>query len=354
MDWRGTDVVTWAMVTGFRRRGHQVLVLCRRGSILHQRLVESGIPHAAILGGIDLHPAVLLRCMRALRRFRADVVLTLKDKDLRLTGVAARMLHIPVVVCHGTDRPLKDKPHYRFFFARVATDHIAVSEAVRQTLRTSAPWLKREITVIYNGVDVADIDAAPPADLPVPADSVAVGFVGHFEMRKGILDFAAAWRLAAGQAPNAHAIIVGAGRREPEFRAALENTPRVHWLGFRSDVASVMKSLDVFVLPSRFEGFGLVLAEAMAAGVACVAYDSSNMPEIITNGMDGVLVPLGDTAALAAAIARLCQDTGERTRLGAGARATAIERFSAERMIADYEAELLRITQGGVPALFSQ
>ena len=343
-DWRGTDVVTWSLLTGLRRRGHDVLVFCRPDSVLQQRLSEADIPHAAILGGLDLSPSVLLRCVRALRRFRADVVLTLKDKDLRLTAVAARLLGIPVIVCHGTDRPLKNEARYRFFFGRIATDHVAVSEAVRKTLLESAPWLKRPITVIYNGIDVAEIDAAAPLDLALPADAVTVGFVGHFEGRKGYLDFAQAWQLAAEQCPNGHAIIAGQGRREPDFRAALEGAPRVQWLGFRSDVPAVMKALDVFVLPSRFEGFGLVLVEAMAAGAACIAYNSSNMPEIISDGVEGWLVPLGDVPALAGAIVQLCADKALRSRMGAAARAAAVARFSAERMIVDYEAEIARIT----------
>jgi glycosyltransferase involved in cell wall biosynthesis len=345
-DWRGTDVVTWTMLTGFRRRGHNVLVFCRPGSVLQQRLSDAGIPHAAILGGLDLSPRVLFACIRALRRFRADVVLTLKDKDLRLTGVAARMIGLPVIVCHGTDRPLKNEARYRFFFGRIATDHVAVSTAVRNTLVESAPWLGRDISVIYNGIVIAEIDAAPRLALRLPADAVTIGFVGHFETRKGILDFAQAWQLAAPQCPHAHAIIAGQGRREPDFRGALAGAPRVHWLGFRSDVASVMKALDVFVLPSRFEGFGLVLVEAMAAGAACIAYDSSNMPEIINDGVQGLLVPGGSVHALADAIVRLCSDSSLRTRLGAAARAAAVARFSAERMIADYESEILRIIRG--------
>ena len=342
-DWRGTDVVTWTLLTGLRRQGHNVLVTCRPGSVLQERLRAAGIPHAAILGGLDLSPTVLLRCAIALRRFRADVVLTLKDKDLRLTGVAARALGIPVIVCHGTDRPLKNEWRYRFFFGRIATDHVAVSDAVRQTLAMSAPWLERRITVIYNGIDVEAIAAAAPLDLDLPADAVTVGFVGHFETRKGIMDFARAWQVAAPQSPHAHAVIAGQGRREPEFRAALEGAPRVHWLGFRSDVPSVMKSLDVFVLPSQFEGFGLVLVEAMAAGAACVAYDSSNVPEIITHDVDGLLVPAGDADALASAVARVCADAALRARLGAAARAAAATRFSADRMVRDYEAEIARI-----------
>jgi glycosyltransferase involved in cell wall biosynthesis len=342
-DWRGTDVVTWSLLTGLRRRGHNVLVFCRPGSVLEQRLTDAGIPHAAILGGLDLSPAVLLRCMRELRRFRADIVLTLKDKDLRLTAVAARAIGIPVMVCHGTDRPLKNEARYRFFFGRIATHHVAVSQAVRKTLRESAAWLKRDISVIYNGVDINEIDAAPALDLGLPAGAVTVGFVGHFEGRKGILDFAQAWQLAAPQVPHAHAVIAGQGRREPDFRAALEGAPRVHWLGFRSDVGSVMKALHVFVLPSRFEGFGLVLVEAMAAGAACIAYNSSNMPEIITDGVEGLLVPVGDVQALASAIVRLSSDAGLRVRLGDAARRAALERFSAERMVADYEAEISRV-----------
>ena len=335
-DWRGTENVTWMLMHGFRRRGHNVLVLCRPDSALEQRLVAENIPHAPVLSGMDLHPLSLFRIVRVLKRFRADFVLTQKDKDIRLAGVAARMVGVPVIVSHVTDRPLKDRPHYRFFFGRIATHHVAVSEAVRDTVLKSAPWLKRDVAVIYNGVDVAGIDAAPRADLSLPAGAIAVGFVGHFEMRKGILDFAPAWQRVSEAVPNAHAVIVGEGKREADFRAAVRGAPRVHWLGFRPDVPSIMKALDIFVVPSRFEGFGLVIAEAMAARAAVVAYNSSNMPEIIRDEVDGILVRVGDIASLAAAVIRLCRDAALRARLCTNAYATVTERFSVDRMVSDY------------------
>jgi glycosyltransferase involved in cell wall biosynthesis len=344
-DWRGTENVTWMMVRGFRRRGHDVLVLCRPDSALHSRLEAESIPHAAVLSGLDLSPISVLRIARVLERFRADVVITQKDKDIRLSGVAARLIGIPVFVSHVTDRPLKNKAHYRFFFGKVATHHVAVSKAVRDTVVRSAPWLKRDVAVIYNGVDIEEIDAASPAHLDLPADAVTVGFVGHFEMRKGIIDFAQAWHRVSKEMPNAHAIIVGEGRREADFRAAMQDAPRVHWLGFRRDVPSIMKALDIFVLPSRFEGFGLVVAEAMAARAAVVAYNTSNMPEIITDGHDGILVPLGDADALAAAVIRVVIEPEKRRRLVEHARETVARRFSADRMIADYLEEMLRIAE---------
>jgi glycosyltransferase involved in cell wall biosynthesis len=344
-DWRGTDNVTWTLVTGLRRRGHNVLVLCRPDSVLADRLAEANIPSAAILSGLDLSPVVLMRCIRVLKQFKAQIVLTVKDKDLRQSAVAARVIGIPVLVAHGTDRPLKNTARYRFFFSKIATHHVAVSKAVRKTLLESSPWLTREVAVVYNGIETAEIDNAAPADLGLPTDAVTVSFVGHFETRKGILDFAEAWHRVGAAVPNAHAVIVGQGRREPEFRAALEGAPRVHWLGFRSDVPSINRVTDIFVLPSRFEGFGLVLAEAMAAGAACVTYDTSNMPELIDHERNGLLVPVGDTTALADAVIRLCRDEVLRKRLGAAAAQTVHERFSAERMTEAYEALIAGIVR---------
>lgn len=353
-DWRGTENVTWMLLQGLRRRGHQVLVFCRPASALHERLLAERIHHAAVLSGLDLNPASLWRCVRALRRFRADALITQKDKDVRLSGVAARIIGVPVLVSHVTDRPLKNKLHYRFFFGRVATHHVAVSHAVRKTVVESAPWLGRDVRVIYNGVDIPEIDAASPAQLGLPAGTLAIGFVGHFEMRKGIIDFASAWQRVYRQVPDAHAVIVGEGRREADFRAALGDAPRVHWLGFRKDVPGIMKALDVFVLPSRFEGFGLVVAEAMAARTAVIAYDSSNMPEILSNGVDGMLVPAGDVDALAAAIVRLSRDVALRTQLSTSARETAVQRFSADRMVSDYLALLEEMVKSSARAPFSQ
>jgi glycosyltransferase involved in cell wall biosynthesis len=344
-DWRGTDNVTWTLVTGLRRRGHEVLVLCRPDSILRDRLAAQQIPYAAILTGLDLSPLVLLRCALTLKRFGAQIVITLKDKDLRQSAVAARMIGVPVLVCHGTDRPLKNNVRYRFFFDKVATHHVAVSKAVRETLRATSPWLRGDVAVVYNGIETAVIDAAPRAQLEVPTGAITVGFVGHFEGRKGVLDFAQAWWRVSERVTNAHAIIVGQGRREPEFRAALEGAPRVHWLGFRSDVPSVMKALDIFVLPSHFEGFALVVVEAMTAGAACIAYASSNIPELIEHERNGLLVPARNVDILADSIVRVCQDAELRQRLAAAARISAHERFSAERMVIDYETLIASIVR---------
>ncbi|MGQ0816333.1 MAG: glycosyltransferase family 4 protein [Gemmatimonadota bacterium] len=346
MDWRGTETDTLLLADGLVASGHDVLVFCRRNSALSARLLADAIPFAPILGARDFGPASIARCIAALRRHRTQIVITQKDKDLRLTGVAGRVLRLPVLVRHVTDRPLKRGLRYRMLFGRVATHHLANSTSTRDTLVQSAPWLRAQIPIIYNGVDVDRYTNAARANLGLPDDAVVVGYMGAFEMRKGIVDFAEMWQRVASELPHAHAVIAGAGAREQQFRDVMGGAPRVHWLGFRRDTPNLLKALDVFVLPSRFEGFGLVLAEAMAAGVACAAYAASNIPELLEDGVTGLLAPVGDVDALAAAVESLCRSPELRLTLASAGQAYARRHFSAKRMVVEHEALVAGILSG--------
>lgn len=344
-DWRGTETDTLLLALGLKARGHEVVVFCRPASAIEGR-IRADVGTEAVLSAHDFDPLSITRCVRALRKHGTQLVVIQKDKDLRLTGIAARLLGIPVLVRHVTDRPLKKGLRYRLLFGKVATHHLANSTSSLLTLRASAPWLDAEVPVIHNGIDVSRYANAKKARLDLPDDAFRVGFVGAFELRKGIIDFAHAWRVISTRLPRAWAVIAGQGARENEFRQAMQGLPRVRWLGFRSDIPNVMKALDVFVLPSRFEGFGLVLTEAMAAGIAAVAYDTSNLPELVTSGEHGLLVPLGDTNALADAVVRLATDHELRLALGSAAQKRAANDFSAERMVAAHERLFHQIIHG--------
>jgi glycosyltransferase involved in cell wall biosynthesis len=335
LDWRGSEEVTRILAQGFREQGHQVTILCRPRSILYERLHDE-ITCDPVLSGGEANPLTIARCVRALKRHRADIVITQKDKDVRLGGLAARIRGIPLMILHITDRPLKNKLRYRFYFGGKHSVHVANSEATKQTLLDSAPWLKADVKVIPNGIDVARYANAEPMPLPLPANSVAVGFVGNFGYAKGIIDFAQAWHIAAPQVPQAHALIAGRGARQPEFAAALAGAPRVHMLGFQRNVPALMKALDIFVFPSWFEGFGLVMAEAMAARTAVVGYNASGLAELAVNGEEALLVPHKDVNALAAAIVQLVNEPETRARLAAAGQARVSRDFTEEQMVNRY------------------
>src|ERR671934_2565118 len=119
--------------------------------------------------------------------------------------------------------------------------------------------------------------------------------------------------------PSAHAVIAGGGDLEPYLRALAEDSgvaERVHVLGPRQDVPALMHALDAFAMPSIWEGFGIVLLEAMAAGKPIVASRTATIPEVVVEGETGVLVPPGDAVALADALASLARDPDLARRLG--------------------------------------
>lgn len=342
--WGGVHQVTEDLARGLLARGHDVVVFCRPGSRLEARM-RAITPCEPILRGMDFHPLALARCVAALRRHRPDVVLALMKKDVRLTVPAARLLRIPAVVRHANDRPLRDHPYHRWLYGRLPELHVVNSEATRATLLRSAPWLRPDrVRVVLNCVEPGRFRAAAPAPLGLPAGATVVGFVGRFERRKGLPDLLAAWPAVASAIPSAHLVLAGGGELDVEAAEAAASLPRVHPLGIRDDVPAVMRALDLLVVPSHWEGFGMVALEGLAAGVPVIASRASSLPEIVRDGVDGLLVPPADPRALADAIIRVLRDPEATARFRAAGPARADE-FAPGRMIDAFEA-LLREAAG--------
>lgn len=341
--WGGAERMTVTVGEGLQARGLEVLLLCRAGSPLHHR-AASTLRCAPVLGGMDLSPRTVLRSANALRRFGADVVVTFATKDARWLVPAARLLGVPIVVRQPMDRPLPRSLYHRVLYAGVER-WIANSESTRATLLRTAGIPPERIVLIRNGFDVERFARAEPADLGLPPDALAVGFIGRLERRKGIFDLAAAWPRVAARVRRAHLVVAGTGPDEAALRAALAAAPRVRWLGFVEDPAPVLRALAVLVMPSHFEGFGLAAAEALAAGVPVVATSTSSLPEIVAHERTGWLVPPRDPTALADALGRLLEDAPLRRRLGAAGAEDARARFDRTRMLDEFEALLLEVAR---------
>ncbi len=344
--WGGVHRVTEILVRGLLARGHEVKVLVRPQSILEQRL-DGLVELAPVLRGMDASPLALARVTRTLRRWRPDVLVALMKKDVRLSLPAAHLLGVPSIVRHANDRPLDGGAWDRFFFGTLPAHHITNADATRRTLLASAPWLDaRRISVIYNGIDVAPIDAAMPTALGLPDDAIAIGYVGSFEPRKGLRDLARAWPRIAEAVPAAHLVLVGTGSEEPALRALLTEAPRVHWLGYRTDTAAIYKTLDLLVLPSYVEGAPNVVLEAMAASVPVVATAVSGTPELVAAGITGELVTAGDVEQLASVVTALALDEARRRRYGAAGRERVERSFRLEAMLDRYETLLHDVAHG--------
>jgi len=224
---------------------------------------------------------------------------------------------------------------------------VAVSEAVAGSVRARRPRPE----VVVHGLDAADRTgplprAAACAALGLGPDGPVVGTVGNLTAKKDHATLVEAMARLSGERPDARLVVVGAGPLEADLRARTARaglTDRAVLGGSRGDVAGILGAFDVFVLSSRVEGLPIALLEAMAAGRACVATAVGGVPEVITDGVDGLLVPPGDPDALAAALGKLLADPERRADLGARAAERAADfdiRAAVRRLEAIYDRAL--------------
>lgn len=221
---------------------------------------------------------------------------------------------------------------------------IAVSRSIVEKLRSegrdSAP-----ISLIHNGVDLERYDHQGPCctlreEYGLPSEGPIVGVVARLEPEKGHPTLLEAWPSVLAEVPDATLLVVGEGSRRGALEAMAHElgiADRVVFAGRRDDVPAVTAALDVAVLPSYREALGLTILEAMALSRPVIASDVGGIPEMVEDGVTGLLVPPHDAPALAAAIIRLLRDHPLADTLGRAGHDLVHERFCIERMVSAVE-----------------
>ena len=254
---------------------------------------------------------------------------------------------MPVVLSGQHDTDVWMGPHHRLierWSARLADRVIACSEAVRTWEIETMGQPPAKVTTLRNAivppVEPSDADRrSARAALGASPDDLLVGTLGRlYEPKKGLSIFVDAAAAVLARVPRARFVLVGDGpaRADLEARAARAGLgDRLRFAGERRDVARLLPAYDLFVQPSLWEGFGLTLVEAMAVGLPVVATRVGGIPEIVRDGRDGILVPPGDAAALARAIADLLDDPARRSAFAAEGRHRARTEFHIDRLVAE-------------------
>lgn len=281
------------------------------------------------------------------REWRADLIFGWMVAGQLTAGAAGLLSSIPVIWYQvGLARPdWLDRAATALPARGVLVNSRACGEA------QSRVWPRRAQRLVYPG---ASLDAFNPEVLPtpigarvslgLPSSGPLVGIVARLQRWKGVHVFVDAVALAMKQHPALQAVVVGgAHETEPGYIEELAARARqlgiesrIRFAGFQPNVPQWMQAMDVVVHASDREPFGMVVVEAMALGKPVIAGQSGGPAEIITDGVDGILAPYGDVAALGAAISRLLDDPELARRLGTAARVRAAafdERAFAEHVI---------------------
>ncbi|MGH7312938.1 MAG: glycosyltransferase [Candidatus Rokuibacteriota bacterium] len=255
---------------------------------------------------------------------------------------------------------------YRFVdrLARPRVDRfIVVSQALRRRLVQTWGLPEARVALVHNGVETERLIPAPNSEdgrrlrreLGLPEHARLVGGLGRLVWQKGFEHLLAAMPALLARVPDVWLAVVGEGPLRGPLQArarSLGVSERTRFLGFRSDVPSVLRSLDVLAIPSLQEGFPMITLEAMALGVPIVATAIDGIVEQLDHGCEALLVLPGEPEALTRALAALLEDAALARRLGAAARRRAVAAFDVSQAVAATRrvyAELVSGADAGQP-----
>ncbi|MDP2959102.1 MAG: glycosyltransferase [Longimicrobiales bacterium] len=335
------------LLQGLQARGHTAHLFCNGPEVAGRAKAEGVSASLGVLGGHAMLPHAW-RFSRQLRRFRPDALLLSTFRKAWLGGMAGRWAGVPRVVSRiGLDTDLPGKHWtYRLAFCRWVDAVVVNADGIRRDALSGLPGYPEErLATVYDGVrlrgPVPLCDEAR-ASLGLPAELPLVGAVARLTAQKRLDRLLDALALL----PGAHVALAGEGEAEGALRARAQELGlegRVHFLGYREDVQTVLGALDVFVVTSEREGMANAMLEAMAAGVPVVSTPVSGAAEALAPDREGRapgLIVEPDARALAEALGGLLDVRAARLAMGAEGRRRAAARFGYEAMLDAWEGVL--------------
>lgn len=356
--WGGVDRFVTSFVAGLQRREVEVCAALFHDGLLASMLREAGVDVEVVSESAHgLRQGIRLRDMQ--RRVVADVVhthgyrATIAGAVARMAGATAPIVKTEHGRLEGPSR-LSHVPGFTKLLGNSMVDCVATRGWVDDVVYVSADtksalarWMG-DGAVIYNGIDPADVrrHAATPRDYA----QFVLGIVGRLVPVKGHTDFL---RALAALPPRFVGRVLGEGPEENALRRLADSLGlggRVEFRGFVEPVYPEIAALDALVMPSLHEGLPFTVLEAMALGVTIVASRVGGLPEIIEDGVNGILVPPRDVAGLAAALTRLEQEPERRRRLAEQGKTLVNTTFHVDTMVEAYLRVFRRAVARRAPA----
>lgn len=333
----GQEQYILKMMCAMRDRGHYLEAACQPHAVLAQRLRDEGfVVHTLLMDGPANFVKGVGKLRKVLKKRRFDVLNTHSRRDTILAGCAARLAGTPLIVrTRHLAKRVGSLLSYTIIPHRVTT----ASNFVRQHLieRGVKPG---HVATVYPAVELTPWDKPSTLrqELDLAKDDIVVGCVAVMRAQKGHRALIEAMRPLIEQNPKLHLVLVGGGspifEQTQAYVAEHGLEKRIHLMGTRTDVRNMLAGFDLFALATEQEAAGMVFVEAAAAGLPVVGTNVDGVPEMLVDGVTGLLVPLHNKEALTAAISKLVDDADLCVQMGQAGRKMVEEgKFSRDAMV---------------------
>lgn len=350
--WSGGQQQTLYLMLGLRERGHDVKLACEIGSILAGKARDSGIEVFEFPMKREADFYSMYALYKLFKRERFDVVNVQRPTVHTLALVASVFSRIPVfVVTRRVLYPIKSLISAKIKYQFRVNSIISVSDAVKDVLVSSGVGGDKIVT-IFDGIDFDRFDpkrvnasSRIRGEFGIPADANVVSMIANYSEEKHDC-FLRAVPLVLKELPNTYFILAGRATGPETFGGIADSlgiSKNVILAGFRGDVPEILSATDLSINSAVSEGLSGALIESFAMGVPCVASNVGGIPELVKDGVNGLLVPPLDPDALAAAIVRLLRDVNLMTDMAKRCRDQAYKSFSIDAMVDKTEALYLKL-----------
>ncbi|WP_170388208.1 glycosyltransferase [Ruegeria atlantica] len=341
----GAETLLLDLLDAAHQRGDQVKVAYFTQGPLEIEITRRGVETVRLSRHGLRDPRALTRALRLMRDWNPDIVHTHLIKSDLVGQLAARYMNRRrVITLHNTD-PWRRKRVLSGIYRTLTSGAdacLAVTENVADHVARFGGYNRARIEVVQNGVDLDRFAAGrvQPMDLSqfgVPEDAVVLAKIGRVTEQKDHENFLQAISRLQERNLNMHALIVGDGELSEVVRQRARSLGlgdgQLTFTGNLRDMPSLLAAIDIFTLASKWEGLPMALLEAMAAEVPVVSTAVGGIPDLIKDGVNGMLVAPSDPSALAGALECVIADADARGRLGKAGRDTVESRFSGAAMM---------------------
>jgi len=348
------------LIDHLREEGYEVHIACSSGRHLEYLQNEGHTVHAVPIArrvAPFSNLKSLFRLYRLMRRERFDIVHVHTPVAAALGRIAARLARVPVVIYTAHGFYFHDlMPRWRRrliiwierWLGRCFTEML-FSQSAEDAKAAIQERIMSEDRVVYigNGVPLQAFGLSPNpnlrAELGLDAEDKVVGFIGRLVWEKGVLELLEAMQQVVKEVPQAKLLVVGDTLASDRDRRVTEHIKElidrgkvqdvIRFAGFREDIPDLLAIMDLFVLPSHREGMPRTILEAMAAGKPVVATNIRGCREEVVHGVTGLLVPVGDSDALADAILMVLSDEELASRMGEAGRKRVVAEFDEKLVL---------------------